>query len=1001
MSAHAEQGARDSRLSRSNMTARSTPPPPYHLASPPSSSSAAIAEPKSPHQQPIDNSTPPPSLPHSHYRSNADQSSEASSSRPPIRRASSSSSTTAHSTFSRSSIYPTPDLSTAPTTPSASTPIPTQRTWRPTSNVPHHVHQRHRRVASGAEEVNRWLSEDEGLGSESICVSTGRRRRRRRSTMERDRDGPGDDGDGGGPSSVVGRSVGSPGVKVQSTEDAINVIARAKNSSTSTRPRPSRARSFETPSSTVVPRAPSPLASMAPSAPQYSGIGLSPPRIEQLIPPPSVTEARVGLGITTVPAASRSEGLSIGPSVAGIVPDFARGRGGDGIGGVHLPATYIGDIESAAVRRAKRKAVVEKLRKILGCALCPPIDGAAPLLHHPITFPCGHTLSANHISIPAPPPLHFTNEAPHEIFAAQQRQHQQRLALWSGVMCPIPSCKRYSPNANLSGPMAYVGVDDVESDSLPNAAMTSASHRSGLLASGVSYYPPPQAPAPPPAYSPEAPVNENGSPLLDICVDKIMLLVQREMENEDIDENERMRGDETDVTDSSDDDEEIRPTASQSSLTRDFALLASPSRSSRSLLGAGSSGGAELTRTASKRRRHHHRPAQRARATLDQTRNNVEWPFEKELMGTLECDVCAMLLYEPVTTPCQHDHPVNKVILSIIKTTFPDEYAERAQAIERDERDARLDTPIFVCTLAFPGMPTILHVFEPRYRLMIRRCIESPSPRFGMVLPARGTGAPQLQGVMEYGTMLEIQSVQMLPDGRSMVETVGTHRFKLLEKGSLDGYTVGRIERIDDVSPEEEIAMERQAVERATSSRATKAATSDTPGPSTAGPDAGSSGQLMSIPLLPASESGLAGAQPPMPAAPSMGMGTGLGMGVPGAPGAAGSMDFGSLAAQSAAAAPGTAPPSVEDTPETTEELMAICRAFIDQLRSGSAPWLLQRLNNTYGVMPTDPSEFSYWMALVMPIDEYEKANLLPIRSPRLRLKLIVHWVETLRTSWW
>lgn len=94
---------------------------------------------------------------------------------------------------------------------------------------------------------------------------------------------------------------------------------------------------------------------------------------------------------------------------------------------------------------------------------------------------------------------------------------------------------------------------------------------------------------------------------------------------------------------------------------------------------------------------------------------------------------------------------------------------------------------------------------------------------------------------------------------------------------------------------------------------------------------------------------------------------------------------------------------------------MNICRSFIDQLRSGSAPWLLQRLNNTYGTMPTDPSEFSYWMALasrivpgctgtdgqVMPIDEYEKARLLPIRSPRLRLKLIVHWVESLRSSWW
>jgi Lon protease-like protein len=34
-----------------------------------------------------------------------------------------------------------------------------------------------------------------------------------------------------------------------------------------------------------------------------------------------------------------------------------------------------------------------------------------------------------------------------------------------------------------------------------------------------------------------------------------------------------------------------------------------------------------------------------------------------------------------------------------------------------------------------------------------------------------------------------------LPDGRSMVEAMGSYRFRLLEKGSLDGYTVGRVER--------------------------------------------------------------------------------------------------------------------------------------------------------------------------------------------------------------
>lgn len=133
-------------------------------------------------------------------------------------------------------------------------------------------------------------------------------------------------------------------------------------------------------------------------------------------------------------------------------------------------------------------------------------------------------------------------------------------------------------------------------------------------------------------------------------------------------------------------------------------------------------------------------------------------------------------------------------VASSVMHAFPEEHAERMRSIESDERDSRLDTPIFVCALAFPNMPTILHVFEPRYRLMLRRCIESGTPRFGMVLPARGAGNG-VAGVLEYGTMLDIKSIQMLPDGRSMVEAMGSHRFRLLEKGSLDGYTVGRVER--------------------------------------------------------------------------------------------------------------------------------------------------------------------------------------------------------------
>ncbi|KAE8244438.1 hypothetical protein A4X13_0g6594 [Tilletia indica] len=73
-------------------------------------------------------------------------------------------------------------------------------------------------------------------------------------------------------------------------------------------------------------------------------------------------------------------------------------------------------------------------------------------------------------------------------------------------------------------------------------------------------------------------------------------------------------------------------------------------------------------------------------------------------------------------------------------------------------------------------------------------------------------------------------------------------------------------------------------------------------------------------------------------------------------------------------------------------------------LRSGSAPLRVTRLNQGYGSMP-ERDEIGrlakYWMALINLIDKYKKARLLFIRSVRLRLRLVVHCFEQLRSSWW
>ena len=48
--------------------------------------------------------------------------------------------------------------------------------------------------------------------------------------------------------------------------------------------------------------------------------------------------------------------------------------------------------------------------------------------------------------------------------------------------------------------------------------------------------------------------------------------------------------------------------------------------------------------------------------------------------------------------------------------------------------------PVFVCTMSFPAVVCPLHVFEPRYRLMIRRAMESGTRQFGMCVGSQETG---------------------------------------------------------------------------------------------------------------------------------------------------------------------------------------------------------------------------------------------------------------------
>ena len=50
----------------------------------------------------------------------------------------------------------------------------------------------------------------------------------------------------------------------------------------------------------------------------------------------------------------------------------------------------------------------------------------------------------------------------------------------------------------------------------------------------------------------------------------------------------------------------------------------------------------------------------------------------------------------------------------------------------------------------------------------------------------------------DYGTMLEIRDIQYFDDGRSVVDTIGGKRFRVLSRGVKDGYNTAKVEYLQD-----------------------------------------------------------------------------------------------------------------------------------------------------------------------------------------------------------
>lgn len=106
--------------------------------------------------------------------------------------------------------------------------------------------------------------------------------------------------------------------------------------------------------------------------------------------------------------------------------------------------------------------------------------------------------------------------------------------------------------------------------------------------------------------------------------------------------------------------------------------------------------------------------------------------------------------------------------------------------------------PLFpLNTVLFPGMVLPLHIFEPRYRLMVQRCMEGQQ-LFGVVLIQEGDEVGEEAVPHAMGTLAAIQHAQAYEDGRMDLLTVGVSRFRILDELPGESYAQARVELLDE-----------------------------------------------------------------------------------------------------------------------------------------------------------------------------------------------------------
>ncbi|MGZ6930768.1 MAG: LON peptidase substrate-binding domain-containing protein [Acidimicrobiia bacterium] len=114
--------------------------------------------------------------------------------------------------------------------------------------------------------------------------------------------------------------------------------------------------------------------------------------------------------------------------------------------------------------------------------------------------------------------------------------------------------------------------------------------------------------------------------------------------------------------------------------------------------------------------------------------------------------------------------------------------------------------PLGTALVPFQLLP--LQVFEPRYQVMIRRCLDADR-RFGVVLIERGAEVGGGDIRFDVGTVARILEWTELPDGRLGLAARGEERLRVLRWLPDDPFPRAEVELVADPPPTESLRAHR------------------------------------------------------------------------------------------------------------------------------------------------------------------------------------------------